>query len=207
MFKVKALSGISALILSWSFLVPLPALADSYGISQTADQVNIENPNLLPKTVAGESTVPEVIGAIIGYALSLVGIVFFGLMLYAGVRWMIAMGNTEDVEKAKQTLEAAAIGLVIVLAAYVLTSEIFKVLSPATAPTDSAQLDAKLGQKLGEPVDCTNGQKELLESDVDCGGICSKKCEAGKHCSEGKDCLSGACLASRDPNNPGFICQ
>lgn len=134
MLKNKYLFIVKTLLALALILTPVVALADDYGIRKTFDAANNYQQNgPLPETVAGKKDVPSVIGAIIGYGLSLVGIVFFGLMLYAGFRWMIAMGNTEDVEKAKQTLEAAAIGLVIVLAAYAITSEVFGALAGTSA--------------------------------------------------------------------------
>jgi hypothetical protein len=51
--------------------------------------------------------------------------VFFGLTVYSGFRWMLARGNDEFVQKAKDTLQGAIIGLVIVSLAYALTKFIF----------------------------------------------------------------------------------
>jgi TRAP-type C4-dicarboxylate transport system permease small subunit len=55
--------------------------------------------------------------------------VFFGLTLYAGLRWMTAQGNEEMVTKSKEILKAAIIGLVIVTASYALTKFIFSQLA------------------------------------------------------------------------------
>ena len=84
----------------------------------------------LPKKVAGTDSIVGLIGVVIGLALSVVASIFFLLILYAGANWMMAMGNSERVSKAKETLETAAIGLVIVLAAYAIASFVFGVLKP-----------------------------------------------------------------------------
>ncbi len=42
-------------------------------------------------------------------------------------------------------------------------------------------------------VTCSDGIKNGTESDVDCGGTCSTKCEGGKACNEHKDCSNGVC--------------
>lgn len=42
---------------------------------------------------------------------------------------------------------------------------------------------------------CTDGQKNGMESDVDCGGTCDK-CSVGQACAAGADCVSGFCNAS-----------
>jgi len=64
---------------------------------------------------------PSTIGKIVGAGLSLLGVIFLLLIIYGGIVWMIARGNEQRVEQAKTTIEAAVIGLVIVLAAYAIT--------------------------------------------------------------------------------------
>lgn len=107
------------LILSFGFVALAEAQADDYGLTKAATGAKLQT------SVAGATNVPQLIGKIVGAGLSLLGIIFFILILYAGIRWMTAMGKTEDVEKAKSTIEAAVIGLVIVLAAYAVTNFVF----------------------------------------------------------------------------------
>ena len=64
---------------------------------------------------------PEIIGGIIQTALSILGIIAAILIIYAGYVWMTARGKEERVTKAKETLEAAIIGLIIIMAAYAIT--------------------------------------------------------------------------------------
>ncbi|MFA6486093.1 MAG: hypothetical protein WCT40_01855 [Candidatus Magasanikbacteria bacterium] len=71
------------------------------------------------------ATFPQLIGEAIGIGLSLVGMLFFLLMLYGGLYWMIARGDSSKVDKAKDTIEAAVIGLVIVSGAYAIANFIF----------------------------------------------------------------------------------
>jgi hypothetical protein len=117
------------------FLSPAMALADSYGIDAAATAAK------LPKQVAGQSTVTGVVGSVVSVALSMISIVFFILILYAGFNWMIARGNTEAVEKSKGIIEGAVIGLIIVMAAYAITRFVFSSLDSgapeAAAPTAS----------------------------------------------------------------------
>lgn len=63
-----------------------------------------------------------IIGLILGTLLAFLGVLFLFLMIAAGVRWMTARGNEQEVEKAKTTIQQAAIGLLIVVAAYALVS-------------------------------------------------------------------------------------
>jgi len=54
--------------------------------------------------------------------LAFLGVAFFVLMIYGGYMWMFSMGNEQTTTKAKDVIIAAVIGLVIVLAAYAITS-------------------------------------------------------------------------------------
>ncbi|PKM89277.1 hypothetical protein CVU83_00445 [Candidatus Falkowbacteria bacterium HGW-Falkowbacteria-2] len=71
-----------------------------------------------PYNAANENTLPETIGTIVKAALSLLGIIFVVLIVYAGYNWMTASGNEESVSKAKKILTSAVIGLIIVLSAW-----------------------------------------------------------------------------------------
>ena len=59
---------------------------------------------------------------LLGLILSFVGVLFLALIIFAGVSWMTAGGNDQKIEKAKNLIINAAIGLLIVLAAYAITS-------------------------------------------------------------------------------------
>ena len=61
------------------------------------------------------------IAVILNVLLSFLGVVFLVLIVFAGVKWMIAKGNEEKVTMAKEILEDAIIGLVIVAAAYAIS--------------------------------------------------------------------------------------
>lgn len=67
------------------------------------------------------TSIPGAIGRIIGLVLSFIGLAFFVLMVYGGVIWMFARGNDQDVQKAKDLIQSAIIGLIIVLSAYAVT--------------------------------------------------------------------------------------
>jgi len=49
---------------------------------------------------------------------------------------------------------------------------------------------------------CLDGQKGSTETDVDCGGVCAKKCANNKGCDAGIDCSDGFCDTS-SPNANG----
>jgi len=68
------------------------------------------------------SSLPEIIGGIVGAGLAFLGVLFLLLMVYGGFIWMLARGNEQEVEKAKNLIQAAIIGLMIVLSAYAITA-------------------------------------------------------------------------------------
>ena len=89
------------------------------GLDQTTDkipayetQVNNYSSNFLQSKA----------GQIVGTVLSFVGVLFLILMIYAGILWMTAQGNDQQVAKAKGLLINGVIGLIIVFAAYAITS-------------------------------------------------------------------------------------
>ena len=112
---IKKLFYCSVVLLFVLFLAS-PASAADYGLTETAGAAGL--------TGFGTS-LPGLVGNIIGTGLSLVGVLFFALMLYGGVMWMTARGNTENEKKALDTITAAIVGILIVLGSYALTSFVF----------------------------------------------------------------------------------
>ena len=105
---------ISVLVLG-TLLIGSSVLA-AYGLDETAGAAGL-------KKYGG--SVPVLIGNVIGAGLSMVSVVFFALMIYGGIRYMLARGNEEDTKKAIGTIWAAVIGILIVLASYALTQFVF----------------------------------------------------------------------------------
>jgi len=110
----------------FGLLAPLAAFAQRGGLDETA------------KTAYGDvptATLPQVIGTVIRAALTLVGVIFLILMVYGGYLWMIARGNDELIQKAKDTIRSAIIGIIIVVGAYAITDYLIGAFSrPAATP-------------------------------------------------------------------------
>jgi hypothetical protein len=70
-------------------------------------------------------SVDSSIATIVNIVLSIVGTLFFLLLLYAGFIWMNSKGNETEVKKAQSIIQQTIIGLTIVLLAYVITKYIF----------------------------------------------------------------------------------
>lgn len=102
-------------------------LGDAFEKNGPLDQVAGNNGAGYNTTQSPEN----IISLIITTVLSFLGVIFLVLAIYAGYTWMTAGGNEELVKKAKDTLTSAIIGLVIVLASYVISWYIINILGNA----------------------------------------------------------------------------
>jgi cytochrome bd-type quinol oxidase subunit 2 len=66
---------------------------------------------------------------VITVVLSIVGTIFVVLMIYAGVTWMLAEGNEQRAEKARDIMKQAIIGLIIVIGAYGISYALLQIFS------------------------------------------------------------------------------
>ena len=77
------------------------------------------------KKATGEDKAPAietVLGGFIQTALSLVGIIFLILMIYAGYLWLTAQGEDAQIDKSKKIIKSTIIGLFLVMSAYAITA-------------------------------------------------------------------------------------
>jgi hypothetical protein len=74
------------------------------------------------KAGVSQSNVEDVVGTGLNAALSLVGLIFLILMVYAGYLWMTARGEEEPIKKAQKIIIGSVIGLVLILSAYAITT-------------------------------------------------------------------------------------
>ncbi len=154
--------------------IPVFALAqDNYGLDATAGAAYGAD------KLKTDTDLPSTAGKVIGTLLSLIGVIFFGLMIYGGFMWMTARGNEEQAKKALDTIIAAVIGLVIILAAYAITNFVFKSVSSAQQST-SQKLPFEVGKtycfiKCGTDNSCYSkvapadlaGQNAIVDEAVD----------------------------------------
>lgn len=88
---------------------------DIYGIQSTNEALN--------GSLGKSDTDPRDIAArIIQLALGFLGLIAVVIVLFGGFKWMTAAGNEDKVEEAKKVLGAGVVGLLIVLAAWGLSS-------------------------------------------------------------------------------------
>lgn len=94
----------------------VPVWAQNVGVKNTAPLNQIKD-----KAGITEGNLGTIAGTAISGILSLVGVIFLVLMVYAGIIWMTARGEETKTENAKKTIIASVIGLFIVVSAYAIT--------------------------------------------------------------------------------------
>jgi len=110
---------IGLVFVAWPFMPIQASTSTLDGLNQTAKQVDAFK-NLTGGTY--DNFLQTRTGEIIGTILSFVGVLFLGLMMYAGILWMTAQGNEQQITKAKGMLTNAIIGIIVVFAAYAITT-------------------------------------------------------------------------------------
>ena len=85
--------------------------------------LNSTGGNTIKDALGGtQQSLPTIIGNLINVLISVLGIVFVVLIVYAGYLYLTAAGDDKKVTKAKSLIGQATIGLVLILAAYGIAS-------------------------------------------------------------------------------------
>ena len=174
--KLKTSLLILAFLFIFGLVVPYFAMGAEAGFNKVGATAGISsNSNLL-----------SLVQTVISGALGVVGFIFFGMVLYGGLRWMTARGKEELKEKALNAIENAIIGLVIVIGAYAITTFVFSQLNPDKTATPSTPT-ANSQQPTAEPTPdesgacyCFTGNEsnpiscDIYDSYSDCMSFCEK---------------------------------
>jgi type IV secretory pathway VirB2 component (pilin) len=111
--------GLFAIMAMFSFIL-LPSAQAAVAGDTILDGLN---------TTAGSTELPQgttdlkaTIGTIIQVFLGFLGIIAVVIIIYAGFTWMTAGGDDTKVGNAKKLIINATVGIVIILAAYIITS-------------------------------------------------------------------------------------
>lgn len=117
----------SSFIILAAILLSFPsfALAQTSTSPGLSDRVNTQAETMQNAAGLGDVSLGVVISMVIRAALTLLGIIFLVIIVFAGYRWMTASGNEEAIQKAQSSIKRAIIGLVIVMLAYAITAFVF----------------------------------------------------------------------------------
>jgi len=115
---MKCLRWISPIFLA---LLPIAVFAD--------DAYDAVNTGLgSAGTAAGYTTTTsftDTLGGLINVILSVTGIAFLIMLVYAGILWMTAMGNPEATKKATRLILVSLGGILIIIGSFALAQFIF----------------------------------------------------------------------------------
>jgi len=75
------------------------------------------------------SEFPKIVGLVISYFAQLLGVIYLGLVVYAGSVWLMAHGNDDQVVKAKTIIRNATIGMILFVGAYAIVYFVLAALS------------------------------------------------------------------------------
>ena len=108
---------ISLLFLTALLIAPYFVFAANNSLNSASSSLDMLN------TVAQgggyqQSSLPVIVGTVIRAAFSLLGGVFIILIILGGYEWMLAEGNEQKIEKAKNYIKRAIVGLIVTLSAW-----------------------------------------------------------------------------------------
>lgn len=99
--------------------------ANQYGNSNKT--TNNNSPVSLPNPLGTSNPTPQIlIGKIINALLGLVGSIALAMFIWGGFSWMTAAGNTEKVQKGKDIIIWATLGMVVIFFSYALVNFVIK---------------------------------------------------------------------------------
>ncbi len=100
---------LSAVVSGAMALTSPPALAQLSNLDKAAE-VAYEG--------SATTDIPTIVASVVQTVLSVTGMIFLVLIIYAGINYLTAAGDEKKVTAAKQTMSHAVIGLIIIIAAY-----------------------------------------------------------------------------------------
>lgn len=117
--KIKKLFSL-LIIISFSFLIAISFVnAASDTVSGLLDGAGKKA--LYDTSKNNITNVPLLIGGVLKMFITLLGVIFLGLLIYAGYLWMTARGDATQADKSKTIMTQAVIGLLITVAAYAIS--------------------------------------------------------------------------------------
>lgn len=120
------------IILILFFIGLMFAVGDTVGATGLGDAFGKNLTDAATEAQYNTTDVQTIVAIVIRSILGLLGVIFLVLMIYGGFLWMTAKGNEQQVEKAKNLITAAIIGVIIVLSSYAISVFIIKLTGDAT---------------------------------------------------------------------------
>jgi sterol desaturase/sphingolipid hydroxylase (fatty acid hydroxylase superfamily) len=119
--KNKLIIGLISLVFAAGAIISMAPQAYAIDVDMTSDLESVGQAGFGEDLDSGDA-LPVRIGNIIQVILGLLGVILVLIIIYAGFLWMTAGGEEKNVDKAKDWIKNAVIGLVIIMSAYAITS-------------------------------------------------------------------------------------
>lgn len=181
----KKLPKIIMLVFSIIFILQIIALVSfitlNTSLADTEYKRAVFTPNVeLP---GSPNTLAKYVEAIYKYAIGIIGILATVVMMWGGVVWITAGGNTERISNAKSWIGASLTGLVLALASYTILYTINPNLVKFNEPTIPE------AGEIPECCDTNDGPQEtIIIYNDDYTEIKDYECKKGTECASGKQC-------------------
>lgn len=108
--------------------------------------------NTVVEKTGHEKTDPVTFTAkVVAVAFTTIGLIFLGLMVYAGFKMMTARGNEDEISTARSTIVNATIGLIVVVGSYAITDFVTTRLIQGKEPGSGPDMTDTFGE---EPLGC-----------------------------------------------------
>jgi len=109
------------ILFSLATILALPYIV----LAESQSTVNLkqvgEKGDTPPWSGATDTSLAGIVSIVIQAFLGLLGVLFLTYLLYAGYHWMTAQGDEKKVDKAKDTITRAVIGIIITIGAYAIS--------------------------------------------------------------------------------------
>jgi len=109
------------ILISLATILALPYIV----LAESQSTVNLkqvgEKGDTPPWSGATDTSLAGIVSIVIQAFLGLLGVLFLTYLLYAGYHWMTAQGDEKKVDKAKDTITRAVIGIIITIGAYAIS--------------------------------------------------------------------------------------
>ena len=108
----------SLLIASIVCILLLPSFVFAVESNPALDRLKNVGPASGYNATTDTTTFSSILGIVVSAFLALLGIIFVAMILQGGYNWMYAGGNEDRLDKAKNQIRRAIIGLIITISAY-----------------------------------------------------------------------------------------
>ncbi|MCX6714247.1 MAG: hypothetical protein NTX72_00335 [Candidatus Uhrbacteria bacterium] len=114
------------------FLPAAVFAAPPAGTGLSAAKTSLDTVKTEAGVTAGAADLPTLIGRIIAVLLGVMGIILVVYVIMAGITYMTAGGDDTKVKKAKAMIQTSVVGIIIIVAAYAISSFVIAQITTAT---------------------------------------------------------------------------